>query len=138
MIYELRIHEGLPQKEGRYLYFTKHSWGIDINTYQFIPGHGWNSFRNLDGSVDDGFSEPFNEDKAYIGWAELNNKALTTVCILQDIRDEVEKLRESDPANRGEDYCSESEMWHYNNVDELADHLEQAIGYAKELKGDLY
>jgi hypothetical protein len=136
MIYELRIHEGLPQKEGYFLYFTKHTWGIDIDTFSFIPGYGWNAYRNIDGSIDDGFTEPFKEDKAYIGWAELS--ALTTVEILQDIRDEVEKLRETDPANRGEDYCSESEMWHYNNVDELADHLEQAIGYAKELKGDLY
>ena len=136
MIYEIAMHEGLPQKEGRFLYFTKHSWGIDIDTFSFIPGYGWNSYRNVDGSIDDSFVEPFKEDKAYIGWAELSS--LTTVNILQDIRDEVEKLRETDPANRGEDYCSESEMWHYNNVDELADHLEQAIGYAKELKGDLY
>lgn len=138
MIYELAMKKGKPDKEGYFLYFSKHSWGIDISTHPFIPGYGWNAFRNVDGSVTDDFTEPFNSDRSYIGWAELNSKALTTVCMLQDIRDEVEKLREGDPANRGEDYCSESEMWFYNNVDELADHLEQAIGYAKELKGDLY
>ncbi len=137
MIYELKIHEGLPQKEGHFLYFTKMSWGISVETWYFIPDYGWNALRELDGSVNVQYVFP-NSYTNYLGWAELSNSALTTVSILQDIRDEVEKLRESDPANRGEDYCSESEMWHFNNVDELADHLEQAIGYAKELKGDLY
>lgn len=138
MIYELAMKKGQPDKEGRFLYFTKHTWGIDIDTFSFIPGYGWNAVRLFDGTISADYTDAFKNDKSYIGWAELNSKVLTTVCMLQDIRDEVEKLRESDPANRGEDYCSESEMWHYNNVDELADHLEQAIGYAKELKGDLY
>ena len=135
MRWEMVVHEGLPDREGNFLYIADYGEGLDIRTIEFIPEYGWNATRNSDGEVIDKFV--FTNLSNYKGWAEIRETEQTTVEILQDLHEKAEALSDGDPANHGDSYRNEDEIFYWSNVAELEDHLRQALGYAKTLEGDI-
>lgn len=135
MRWEMVVHEGLPDREGYFLYIADYGEGLDIRTLEFIPEYGWNATRNDDGEVNAKFVFP--DSSAYKGWAEIRETEQTTVEILQDLHEKAEALSDGDPANHGESYRNEYEIFYWSNVAELEDHLRQALGYAQTLEGDI-
>ena len=140
----MRWYTGLPKKDGIYYIASPSTYIIDFTTHKRIDftnittlpytvEGGWNTFREPDGIVaESNYSLEGNEV-----WADVmppfKAKYLEWYERLQDILDEVDEFRKEDPARDDRDYASESESDYYNNLDELSDLLEQAIGFAREV-----
>ena len=140
----MRWYSGKPKEDGMYYIAFPSTRHIDFTTYKRIEftdittlpytvEGGWNTFREPDGTV--------AKSKYALNGNEVWADVLPTVKArplewyerLQDILDEVDEFRKEDPARDDRDYASESESDYYNNLDELSDLLEQAIGFAREV-----
>lgn len=106
---------------------------MDINTLPYTVEGGWNTFYDRKGEL---HPSNYRTDGTEV-WADVmppfKAKYLEWYERLQDILDEVDEFRKEDPARDDRDYSSESESDYYNNLDELSDLLEQAIGFAREV-----
>ena len=140
----MRWYTGKPKEDGmyyiafpstRHIDFTtnKRIDFTDITTLPYTVEGGWNTFREPDGTVAKS-NYALNGNEV---WADVmppfKAKYLEWYERLQDILDEVDECRKEDPVRDDRDYASESESDYYNNLDELSDLLEQAIGFAREV-----
>lgn len=140
----MRWYTGKPREDGMYYIASPSTYLIDFTTHKRIDfanittlpytvEGGWNTFREPDGTVaesnyslegDEVWADVMPPFKAkYLEWYER----------LQDILDEVDGCRAEDPHNDGGSYSSESEADYYYALDELRDHLETAIDFAREV-----
>ena len=140
----MRWYTGLPNKDGIYYiaspmkdtarhHDTDYIEYMDINTLNYTVEGGWNTFYDYKGVLHRSNYHTHGNEV----WAEVmppRNKWFEEWHErLQDILDEVDEFRKEDPARDDRDYESESECDYYNNLDELSDLLDQAIGFAREV-----
>ena len=141
----MRWYSGKPRKDGTY-YLAYTSVDLldvskpldkeimNITTATFTVEGGWGSRYGVDGNLK--YKDEWTPPEGHV-WADIlppfKAKYLEWHERLQDILDEVDEFRKEDPARDDRDYESESECDYYNNLDELSDLLDQAIGFAREV-----
>ena len=140
----MRWYTGLPKKDGIYYiaspmadtarhHDTDYIEFMDINTLNYTVEGGWNTFYDYKGVLHRSNYHTHGNEV----WAEVmpprNKWFQEWYERLQDILDEVDGCRAEDPHNDGGSYSSESEADYYYALDELRDHLETAIDFAREV-----
>ena len=141
----MRWYSGKPREDGTY-YLAYTSVDLldvskpldkeimNITTATFTVEGGWGSRYGVDGNLK--YKDEWTPPEGYV-WADIlppfKAKYLEWYERLQDILDEVDGCRAEDPHNDGGSYSSESEADYYYALDELRDHLETAIDFAREV-----